>query len=465
MSPRASLSHLHHTMMIRSAILLSALMIAQISADGGCCSPCADCQLEVDILQNHNNIYAPLTVGSGFFDYTADVNGQASSTGADGWFNSTTAAPYSIKSNEVYALLAGCNEFIAEAVLTFSSQVIQGTIESPLGINQDPMYGAGFFGIVDATGEWTFDFVLTNARVFARLAFQRVGVPSPTDSARSFTYLIPVACRRPKDINQYRIILNPAQQSVWWQVDSKDVLKVCHPGRPAPSQAFLVAESGNTLQNGFPSAVKIALGLMVQGRGWPNAACQQTIFDQQEQNLYTYPGCACEYAQYQDPSSYLIEMKLRYFELQVMQAYCGKECPGGCCPGCNADPNPCHRPLPEPSESSSSVHYQRRRKLSSSSSSLCNPVRTPSQSRHGQCNVNDYEDLRRRQLQMTPLHISSGSASYFDSSSSTSSSEGIRHHGPVGPSAWFGNHAREARRRFKKPGKPYGTLVAHDWIW
>lgn len=441
--------------------LLLALHL--IAADNECCNPCQDCLQEVQVLQDHNNLYAPLSIGPGITQYSALPYGQASSTGQDGWFNSTTAAPYSIQSNEVYGMYGGCREFIVEAVLTFSSQLVQGEVTSPMGFNQDPMYGAGFFGVVEDTGPWTFAFLLTNTRVYAMIRFQPTTPPSPTNNARIFTYLVPVACRKPKDINQYRLVLRPGQQTVWFQRDSKNLLHVCHPGRPPLSPAFLVAEGGSTPQNGFPLAVRVALGLMVQPRGWPHGVCQHAIFNQETESVYTFAGCGCEYAPWQDPSEYLIGMKLRYFELQVLQTFCGQECPGACCVGCDYDSNPCNIPRRQysSSSSSSSHHHHHRRKHSSSSAGDCNPVRTPSQAgRQGcACDRNDADDWRTRQLQIGPSFHTDSSSS-IDSSSEATWLQKPR----TVQAAWFGNHAREARRR-KFSGKPRARLISYEYVW
>lgn len=442
-----------HTLML--AIL--PLLLQAVVGDNECCNPCQDCLQEVDVLQDFNNLYAPLSIGDQILQYSALPYGQASNPGQDGWFNSTTAAPYSIVSNEVFGLYGGCHEFIVQAVLTFSSQLLQGEVTSPLGFNQDPMYGAGFFGVVEEGGPWTFAFLLTNTRVYAMIRFQPTTPPTVTNNVRIFTYLVPVACRRPKDINQYRLILRPGLQTVWFQRDSKDLLRICHPGRPPLSPAFLVAEGGSTPQNGFPFAVRTSLGLMVQPRGWPHGVCQKAIFNQETDNIYTFNGCGCEYAPWQDPTEYLIGLKLRYFELQVLQTFCGKECPGPCCAGCDYDSNPCNIPRRESSSSDSSSDHPCRRQ-SSSSSDDCNPVRTPSQRRLGNngCACNrDQGGWSARQLQIGPSF-------HTDSSSYSSDSSATWKQKPVTlGAAWFGAHAREARRRKQRRAR----LVAHNYVW
>lgn len=432
---------------------LTLLLLSKVFAEEqDCCDPCADCLLEVDTLQNHNIIDSPITIGTGFFDYSAAAYGSASSTGQDGWFNSTTAAPYSITSNEQYELLRGCNEFVAEAVLTFSSQLVDGSVTSPFGINQDPMYGSGFFGVVSQEEGWTFQFLLTNSRVYAMIQRTASTPPSITNNAEFFTYIIPVACRRPKDINQYRIILKAAVQALWFQIDGKDVLSLCHPGRPPIDQKFLVSQSGGTTyQSGFPTAVRIALGFTVIPQGFPNAVCQQTIFDQSEDSLFCAKGVNCQYAPWQNPSEYLILMKMRYYELQVLQAFCGRTCPTACCPDCNANPNPCRIPQPESSScescSSSSSSSSRR----SSSSSSCGrrvQVRTPSESHHNSCSSECNPHIEFPLYNMQDDHHGRG------------------HRKPASMAVWLGNHAAAARRRARRPDQGCcGRVVSRDLHW
>lgn len=430
---------------------LLLLVSSAFSAEQDCCDPCADCLLEVDTLQNHNNIYAPITIGDGFFDYSPEPYGSASSTGEDGWFNSTTAAPYSITSNEQYELIRGCNEFVAEALLTFSSQLVDGTVTSPLGINQDPMYGAGFFGVISQEEGWTFQFLLTNARVYAMIQRSASSPPSSTNNAEYFTYIIPVACRRPKDINMYRIILKASDQALWFQIDGKDVLSLCHPGRPPLDQKFLVSQSGGyTYQSGFPTAVRIALGFTVIPRGFPNAVCQQTLFNQAEDSLYCSKSVNCQYAPWQDPSEYLIAMKMRYYELQVLQAFCGRSCPTACCPDCNANPNPCRIPEPESSscESCSSSSDSRSSSRSSSSCGRRVQVRTPSDSHHNSCSSECKPHIEFPLYNMQDGHYGTG------------------HRKPASMAVWLGNHASAARRRARRPDQGCcGRVVSRNLNW
>lgn len=437
------------------SVFLSLLIVKLHAAEQDCCDPCADCLLEVDTLQNHNNIYAPITIGSGVFNYTAAPFGMASSTGQDGWFNSTTAAPYSITSNEQYELIRGCNEFVAEAVLTFSSQLVVGSVTSPFGFNQDPMYGAGFFGVVSREEGWTFQFLLTNSRVYAMIQRSAAMPPSITNNAEYFTYIIPVACRRPKDINQYRIILKASDQALWFQIDGKDVLSLCHPGRPPIDRRFLVSETGGyTYQSGFPTVVRIALGFTVIPRGFPNAVCQQTIFNQSEDNLFSAKGVCCQYAPWQDPSEYLIAMKMRYYELQVLQAFCGRTCPTACCPDCHESPNPCRIPMPESSSCEAcSSSYESRRSSSSSSLSSCGrgvQVRTPSESHQYSCGSRC----------MPHPHVE------FPLYNVEDNHYGRGHLKPASMAVWLGNHAAAARRRARRPDQGCcGRVVSRNLHW
>ncbi len=423
-------------------MLLPLIILTLIKADDGCCGDaCRDCIQEVETFQEYNPLYAPITFGTSLLDYSL-IRGQGSSLGTDGWFNSTTANPYYTLSNEKYALptLDKCSEFAADAILTFSSQLLEGQITSPLGINQDPMYGSGVFGLVDIASGWEFKFLLTNTRVFAVLSHQRVGPPSITNNLFTFTYAIPIACRRPKDINQYRLILRPSIQAVWFQIDGKDRLRVCHPGRPPIAEKFLIAQNGgDTYQNGFPSVVQVALGFEVQPQGHPNAACQQAIFDYGKESIYEAKGTCCEYAPYQDPAEYLIGLKMKYFELNVVQTFCGQECPGPCCPGC--DEITCNRPIVTSSSCSSSCSSS-----SSSSSSLCKPPTDSNSSSYCNNRFDPHEALR------------SPNAPVF-------SQAPIRTPENIPQAVWFGGHARSARRRARRHNQGCaGTVVAREYI-
>jgi hypothetical protein len=254
-----------------------------------------------------------------------------------GVVQSQTLAPLAFQSEAPFALpLWGTLE--ARAAFSFEAAYLSGSVDSPLGWEEDPVYASATFGLRGGTSAvtYTFAFVVTNKMIYARYS-RAPG--SPTDGY-TFDYLIPIARRSPEDISTYAVVLDDQKQSASWRVDDKELLYIS----PAGTTIDPKFEIGGTLGTGLGTAMSGAYYLIF-GNPQINPAtqnpCQGTVFRQCAESIEFARLARCKRAPTVDPLASNFLMTSVYRSIQVVQWAITPGCPVE--PYCAARPVTCPR--------------------------------------------------------------------------------------------------------------------------
>lgn len=323
-------------------LLLSALLIAA-TPNGDCSTNSYTSKAVIPTIQEYVNFSDsnPFILGdsSGQYEYYKED--------AFGLINNSTFSSNStlmLLSNDQWPV-PGCGEISVNAELAFTNTPLNGTINSPLGMNSDPFYGAGWFGMTDEQYGWKLMFVLTNSTVFAW--YQRFTTDATIQSrSQTFTYMVPIGTRQNQpdapSYAYYSIVFNAAKLTISYRINGADKLLINAAGQPIDNR-FLVGESGGLNAGSLPAYFQILFGVGIpQVSGVPFTTCQGSIFNQCRQSIrnahYTY----CQYYPKQDPTTFVNQLTLYMENFGLTQWQLQNDCPPDAVGfGCPDGPIPC----------------------------------------------------------------------------------------------------------------------------
>lgn len=316
-------------------------------------------------------------------------------------FSSTSQSPGLFVSNQSYVVPGLGSEMEVKGTMAFQAELISGSILSPAGFDQDPLYGVAQLGVLDPSTGWLFALMETNTRIYGLYSRLPLAV-TPINDYVAFAYLVPIAVREPHSSNQLSIVLNRSHFSVSYRVEGIERMYVERVGRPL-DERFLLDDNGGIIQcMGFPESVYMIFGTgMLPTTGNPYTACQaRNVFDQCINTLYDADDVQCDYQAKQPENTYNMGLTLTVEDLSLLQWAPNFDCRNLenldvaaplpeplCFGGCPVVPNPlppltgCG--LPEPFEnccsSSASHHHHRCSPIyrPCESSSLCPPSGCP----------------------------------------------------------------------------------------
>ncbi len=284
----------------------------------------------------------------------------------EGLISSYTDEPGMIISKDIWDV-PNNGEIQASAIFGFISQIDTGTITSPLGINEDPFYGCGFFGVVDVEDGWQFAIILTNNKVYAWYAHVSTPV-SVAANFKLFSFLVPIGNRMPTDApRKFSIVLNADRYSASYRIEGEEKLIVLNLGKPLDPRFLVSCGLGFNEGPAFPRHLQLVIGnvpLVDLVPGTPNTACQRSLFNECNQSPYNAYLTFCQYALIQNPETYNIQMNSTYTEWSLSYWGLAEDChvinkpcqtPDLCCPTYwNHERCPCDNAEPPVCESSSS---------------------------------------------------------------------------------------------------------------
>lgn len=256
-------------------------------------------------------VTAPLLMPQRYNSYAGYAGGTVDTANL---FAADTAAPRLIISNAVYPVPpAGVLQ--AAASVRFQDSLASGAVSSPLGINEDPFYGAAWFGLIDQAGGWHFSTVLTNTKAYAFYA--RTGTPaSITDGRALFAFLVPIANWVPGGpAVDYAVALNADRYAASWRVAGEERLLISPTGRPIDPRFQVQAGGGLNQTAAFPASVQLLLGvapLSVFADGTPHTACQHAVFNECAQSPQAAYLTFCQYAPLPSPAAFVVAMAAEF---------------------------------------------------------------------------------------------------------------------------------------------------------
>lgn len=259
----------------------------------------------------------------------------------------TSDAPGVLISNTLYPVPAANGGLQVKATLNFQSDLVSGTVTSPLGFDQDPFYSTGVFGMTSSgtSTTWIMAFLITNTKVYALYETKDpIGL-------NIFRYVIPVSNRTPEDYLTYSVTLE-SNFSISWRINDREVLRISPPNQPI-DQRFDTGV-GDAVNPVLPSLMRMIVGNyklspivdIFDPTNIPLTACQQTLFSLCRQSLRNAFGSNCQYApleSYNNPPNF--DMLMTLDELSAASYVRVPGCVGD--PNCKPEPVRCPRVRPE----------------------------------------------------------------------------------------------------------------------
>lgn len=312
------------SLIISVAALLSAKALANVVAQEGdeCRALYKPDNLDPTVMEYINFLTAPLSMGNGAGQYNWFENLQGGIVSDNGLFNGTTDSPVDITSNAIWPVPAS-GEIQLAAVFNFTSSLLSGDISSPLGISEDPFYGAGWFGVDDIVDGWQFAIIMTQNKVYAWYSRYATEV-SVAGNFKLFSYLIPYWNRVPTDsTTKYSIVLNPARFTASWRVDGEEKVLIQNTGKPIDQRFLVSCTLGFNEGPSFPRNIQLVMGVLpltIFSSGSPHTACQRTVFNECTQSPYNAYLTFCQYApiQNQAVTDYDIQLLAQFSEWSLV---------------------------------------------------------------------------------------------------------------------------------------------------
>lgn len=310
-------------MLHRQVMLLGALLFTSLHAqvNGGICEPVyKPFNLDPTVYDYINFLDGPINLGTGATQYDWILNG--GTIGTDGLFDSTTDDPGMIMSNTIWPVPA-TGEIQAAATFNYTSMLLSGSVNSPLGISQDPFYGCAYFGVDDVEDGWRFAIVMTQTKVYALYARTATDV-SMAGSFKLFAYLVPIWNRAPTDpALEYSIVLSATRFTASYRVAGAERLLIQNLGMPIDQRFLIQCAGGYNEGPAFPRHLQVVLGNLPLGlwySGSPHTACQGAMFNECTQSPYSAYLTFCQYAPQQNSSvvPYNIEMMSTWIDWSLM---------------------------------------------------------------------------------------------------------------------------------------------------
>lgn len=333
---------LHRQVMLLSAIFLGSAFAQQNNA---VCEPVyKPFNLHPTVYDHINFVEGPINLGTGPGQYDWILNGGV--IGTDGLFDSTTDDPGVIMSNTIWPV-PSTGEIQATATFNYTSTLLSGSINSPLGISEDPFYGCAYFGVEDVEDGWRFAIVMTQGKVYALYARMATDV-SLAGFFKLFAYLVPIWSRSPTDpAIEYSIVLNADRFTASYRVEGAERLLIQNLGMPIDQRFLIQCAGGYNEGPAFPRNLQLVLGNLPLGlwySGSPHTACQNAMFNECTQSPYNAYLTFCQYAPLQNTQvvPYNIEMfstwinwSLMHWDIQSDCHTLGQPCarPDLYCPG------------------------------------------------------------------------------------------------------------------------------------
>lgn len=185
--------------------------------------------------------------------------------------NQFNSVKYFLENSKPYVVPTG-GKLVVECVLqaeTFN------TDRSPFPANivntNDARLAAGGLFLHDWAHDLSFDWILTNDRVYARYA--RDAAPgSSTGGYAGFAYLVPVVERQPCDSHSLRIEVDGASREVRYYVGDRPVLIIGRVGFRMADPTYMTLDLGGEERDVFPSQLNVGIGASTQLHNYP--ACK-----------------------------------------------------------------------------------------------------------------------------------------------------------------------------------------------
>jgi hypothetical protein len=139
-----------------------------------------------------------------------------------------------------------------------------GTAGHPFGsnvadANDDPRLAALGIGAIDFETSMSFDFALTNRRIYA--LYQRLLFDAPAvERDAVFTFQIPIADRTTAAAHRLAVAYDRSAGIVRWLVDNREVFRVTRIGRHI-DRAFMTLDHGGTERDVAPRQLDCGMGL------------------------------------------------------------------------------------------------------------------------------------------------------------------------------------------------------------
>ncbi len=228
---------------------------------------------------------SPLLYGPDYIEiptaFTAIVNVTNIDQFVGGVLETDSYISFALISNAPYASpIDGGLEFSAR--FQYEGQLINGTIPSPLGFQQDPAYAYVAFGALTPyfSSSWILLFLVTNTKIYALYGY-------------GWYYLIPVANKDPADYITYSIVID-SRTSVSWRLDNREVLRISPLTQPIDPRFLIFGVPSDTP----PAPLTELSTYLVQGsyRNSTLPVCQRALFNQCSQRLRHAFGTECQYA-------------------------------------------------------------------------------------------------------------------------------------------------------------------------
>lgn len=233
---------------------------------------------------------------------------------------STSSNPGLYMSNQAFTVPGLGSEIEVTGHMAFQAEWLSGLLQSPAGIDLDPLYGTGQLGAFDPTQGWLFALMLTNLRVYA--LYSRLPLAqSPTNDYVAFSYLVPIATRGLYSSNDLSIVMNKAHFTVSYRIQGMERLFIERVGGPI-DERFILADDGGLVQcMGFPDSFHVIIGTgMLPNAGDPYTVCQsQQVFDQCEETILEADHVVCDYQPMQNPGSYNVGLTLTIENFGVLE--------------------------------------------------------------------------------------------------------------------------------------------------
>lgn len=325
--------------------------------------------------------------------------------------NSFTDVPYLLASNAEYEVPAtGSLQLSTTMSFVSSLAPISGPVSSPLGPNQDPYYGMGFFGAVNLAEGWTLGFAVTNQKIYA--LYSHIGTGQTIlNNYIPFSYFVPLTSRTTAAIDSLGLVIDAANKLISYRTNGFEFLRITKPGYRIDQKFQTGAYAGSSLTIEVPSIVQVAIAVTrPTDPGIPHTVCQRTNFNACLETIENSTKALCQYAPIQDPASFLFELSATFGDIAVLEQSTILSCYHSGCPyncGCSSSSSDCRRPPPssccEPccipvcgcSSSSSCTPPPPPPSSSTSECDICIPASSSSRSCEPVCNM-DYERLARR---------------------------------------------------------------------
>lgn len=202
---------------------------------------------------------------------------------------------------------------------TFRNSVSGAT--SPLGFDEDVYYGCGALVAVDFSTGFVFDHLVTNTKIYA--LYNRLPIyQSPDNDYLSFSYMIPIASRKPDEYNLLTMSFNKREGTVDYLVDGRRRLRLTKVGLPIDEKFKTIPSTGSVPTLLYPNAMAFGPGALIAQELFP--VCQGTTFDQclRKQTIFNARLTNCQYAPIQDPNTYTADYSLTMSNWSIYRTSC-----------------------------------------------------------------------------------------------------------------------------------------------